>query len=313
MADYTKLRQEQWQALARQFGVEAQSCEPLKGGRANTSYRLQGSGAQFVLTICDEKSPAEAQQMAHLLEYLGNAGLPTPKLFRTAGGELLASHEGRPVVLKSYAQGEVVPLAEGRLKAVGAVLAQLHALPAPEKLPRRFAYGLESFQKVIDRPDSGEFGAWLAAQQRRLNRLEQRDLPRGLIHGDLFWDNLVWTGDQLTLLDFEEACHYWLGFDLGMTTVGACYRPEGEWLSRARALVGGYQQQRRLSTDERESLQDLAVYAATATASWRFWQYNVVMPVAQEREAYREMVEVAEAIAAVDGEEFQLSVGGETW
>lgn len=295
MADYTKLTVSQWRELAARFGLEARDCSPLKGGRANTSYRLSSPEGEFVLTICDEKGQAEAERMAALLEYLHRSGIPVSQVFRTIDGALGTSHERRPVLLKSFVPGSVAPLDNDQLAELGDILGRLHILEAPRSLASNFAYGLYSFSRIVERPGSGDFGVWLKTKQETLAHLEAGDLPRGLIHGDLFWDNVVSQGQHLTLLDFEEACHYLLGFDLGMTIVGTCFLKDRPWLERAEALLKGYQSRRRLDPKERSCLRDFAVYAATATASWRYWHYRVELQT--DDNSHLEMVEVADAIS----------------
>lgn len=305
MAEYTSLSETELQELLAQFGLSATSSVPLSGGRANTSFLVND---RFVLTVCDAKSPREADRVVRLLETMEEAKLPTSRVRRALDGSTTLLHHDRPVVLKAFAKGHVGCLDERQLAQVGVALAQLHACPAPAELDRLFSYGLQSFEEIISWPHAGTFGQWLARERERLRYLEGPEFPRGLIHGDLFWDNIVSNGESIVLLDFEEACHYTLAFDLGMAIVGCCYSAKEPWLPRTRALIAGYQRVRQLSPVEAGALQAFAVYAATATAKWRFWQFNIHLPDSPEREVFQEMRQIAEAIAALDPEHFLSEV-----
>lgn len=306
MAEYTSLTSEELSALIGRFGLpEFVSCEPLKGGRANSSFLVDSGTERFVLTVCDAKTAEETQRAVRLLELMGNAGLRVPRPGRPTDGSGLVTHQGRPVLLKSYFAGVVQrELSHSHLSEVGASLARLHQIPPPADLDSRFSYGLEFFEEVVGWSRSGGFGEWLKLKREHLQPWSQLELPRGLIHGDLFWDNIVVSDDSVALLDFEEACHYRLVFDLGMAMVGCCFRQDQPWLPRARSLVQGYQQIRALESVECRALQDSAVYAAAATGCWRFWQYHIFAPDPAEANAHLEMQAVADAIQALPEEQF---------
>jgi homoserine kinase type II len=105
-------------------------------------------------------------------------------------------------------------------------------------------------------------------------------MARGLIHGDIFWDNLIFKKGTLTaVLDFEETCHYFLLFDLGMAAVGCC-SAEGRFQCRKRSpgCYGATKTAALLTDSEKAQFVPFLVYAATATAFWRFRQYNLRYP-----------------------------------
>ena len=115
-------------------------------------------------------------------------------------------------------------------------------------------------------------------------------MKQGLIHGDLFWDNLVFDGETLAaVLDFEEACCYYLLFDLGMCAVGCCSQKGGLVPDLIRSLVRGYEQTRQLTDKERGQFGYFMEYAAVATSLWRFRQYNIRRPDPVRADSYQEM------------------------
>jgi homoserine kinase type II len=119
-----------------------------------------------------------------------------------------------------------------------------------------------------------------------------------LIHGDVFFDNLIVQGDQLmAIIDFEEACHYYRGFDLGMVIVGACRDRQGISFEKAGRFIRGYQKEATLQSIERESLKAFAVYAAVATSFWRFRQYHLLRPEPRLYDKHVEMQTLADTIS----------------
>jgi homoserine kinase type II len=123
--------------------------------------------------------------------------------------------------------------------------------------------------------------------------LQQRipqHLPTALIHGDVFLDNMIVQGDQLmAIIDFEQACRYYRGFDLGMAIVGVCRDRKGISFEKAGRFIRAYQKQITLQSIERETLKTFAVYAAVATSFWHFRHHHLRRP---EPRLYNEHVEM---------------------
>ena len=118
-----------------------------------------------------------------------------------------------------------------------------------------------------------------------------------LIHGDVFFDNVVVQGDQLmAIIDFEESCHYYRNFDLGMVMVGACRDCKGISFEKARWFMRGYLKETTLQSIERETLKAFAVYAAVATSFWRFRQYHLRRPEPGLYNKHVEMQDLADTI-----------------
>ena len=101
----------------------------------------------------------------------------------------------------------------------------------------------------------------------------------------------------MAIIDFEEACHYYRGFDLGMAVVGACRDSQGISFEKAGRFIRAYQNKTTLQLIERESLKAFTVYAAVATSFWRFRQYHLRRPEPQMYDKHVEMQNLADAIS----------------
>jgi len=315
MATYTKLNQQDIQSLADNYDLKIIEFSPLDGGNGNSSYILKTQQASYVLTVCDEKEVDEVFKMGHLLLLLEAHNVPCNRLISPVKSEILTTFltvDGvKPVMVKGYIEGQVVEqLDETMLSQVGRQAAKLNQIPPPDYLPTYHPYGRQLFSRVVGLKIDAKYESWLAKEIEYLELHIVDNLPRGLIHGDLFYDNLLFDplsgmpGGFKAIIDFEEACHYHLIFELGMGILGICVNDIRVDLVKARALVNGYQQVRPLAQIEKESLQLFVRYAAVATSYWRFNKYNIEEP-SKDRAGYHwKMVQIANEVAQISTSHF---------
>ena len=314
MARYMQLQNTDIEKIAGYYGLTVVNFEPIEGGAGNSSYLLQTRQGSYVLTVFDDKSWAEVVSIGRLLLHLAEYKFPTTRLLAPTKGGVASMYRGKPVLLKAYIVGQVCrDLDETILASIGAAMAHLHQVPAPDFLPDHHPYGRQVFATVIGQNINSEYENWLAG---RLTYLEQHlspELPQGLIHGDLFYDNvLVKENEFRAIIDFEESCHYYKAFDLGMGILGLCTEKRTVALDKARRLVMGYQQVRMLGVREQKALQLFVEYAAIATSFWRFWKYNIHTPVTEKANTHWQMVRLAEAIADIPKARFWEAVFNKT-
>ena len=286
------------------------SFTPMDGGLANSSMKIVTGGGSYVLSVCDEKEMHEIKRICTVLEYLEDHQFPTTRAIQTRKGESHIDYRGKPLYVKEFIAGEVVEhLNSHQLYEIGAALAMLHQIPPPPGLQYRFSYGIECFDELNERSSAEAYFQWLSSCRKRVEEARNEPLPRGFVHGDLFFDNILFAnGSLVALLDFEEACEYFTIFDLGMTAVGCC-APGGMFsLEMAAALVEGYQSRRRLEENEISLLQLHIEYGAAATSFWRYRQYNIRNPDPQMEDHYLAMVRIAQRVNAIDNQEFIESV-----
>jgi len=219
-----------------------------------------------------------------LLLLLETYRIPCNRLVLPVKSEILttfATADGvKPVMLKKYIKGHVVKdLDEIMLSQLGRQVALLNQIPSPSYLTTNHPYGRQFFPKVISMGIDVKYESWLAEEIDYLDRYIPDNLPRGLIHGDLFYDNMLFDpssnipGGFKAIIDFEEACHYYLVFELGMCILGTCVNNSVVDFKKARSLVDGYQKVRLLVQKEKNSLQVFIRYAAAATSYWRFGKW----------------------------------------
>ena len=300
MADYTELQDHEIRNLAAQYRLDVTGFQPIEQGVGNSNYLLKSKVGQYILTIF-EIDRFKVVNMGKVLLHLEKRSFPAPRIRKLPNGELLTEHRGKPVVLKPYIAGEIVDdLDQGQLKQVGSALAQLHQISVPLDLPDRHGYMENEVPEVIKKQRDHSFVRWFSSRYFQLIKKIPNELPTGLIHGDLFYDNVLFDGKRLkAILDFEDVCHYHKAFDIGMAIVGLCREKSRINLAKAKSVVRGYQSSRLLEETEQEALQACTELAAILTAAWRFWKYNIDLSGTRKSNHYIEMVRIAKQIGVI--------------
>ena len=249
--------------LARAYGVELVELLPLSLGSVNSNFRaVAADGRVFFARLYEEQGPEGARGELELLHALARAGSKVAEpLART--GEL-PLYAGKPFALFPWLEGEILCLARVSADAchrVGSALARVHR--ASDGLPRlgRGRFGPTDMLARLERVERETSRAELLADVRRARELYERfvpardaSLPSGIVHGDLFRDNVLWQGGEiLALLDFESAFHGPFVYDLCVTIAAWCYRDAFD-VAAARAMVEGYSAVRPLAAAERAAV-----------------------------------------------------------
>jgi homoserine kinase type II len=253
-------------ALLARFGLAApRALAPLPGGAVNSNYRVEIPTGPLFLRINEGKSDAEVAFEHRLIAHLVARGFPTPRGLPATDGapfvRLPGARAGAQVSVFAWSPGRILPRGEvtaDHARQVGDALARLHrAGVGLDGLPPG-RYGLDAvvarlgpLAAVADAevaglvPELRGEAAWVAAQRRP-------GLPAGVIHQDLFRDNVLFDGDDLVaVLDLEQACGGRLVYDLMVAVLDWCFDDAFAW-DRARALVAGYAARRPLLPVERE-------------------------------------------------------------
>ncbi len=282
MAVYTALDAEQLAAVLERYGLPPPAqVRPEPRGAVNTGYHVWSDGHRFFLRVNEAKSEAEARFEAEVQQYLHAARFPVPELRTTPEGRAWVEVAGKPAMLFAYAPGE--ELAAGAVgpehcRRLGEQLGRLHELSAgfPGSRPNPYdpSWVADRLRRLRGAPPDADAAAALPLLEEELVRAEALPgVPRGLVHGDLFVDNVLWIGDRVSaVLDWEMSCVDTFAFDLGVALSAWCwtggYRPD-----RARALLAGYRARRKLDPDTAAGLHAWSRFAALRWAVARLAGY----------------------------------------
>ncbi len=308
MTHYTILNNTSIKTIFKQYNIgKILEYKLLSGGSENTNYRIKAAEGNYTLTICEQKSVAEATNLARLLVHLNKNKFNTSQIIQTKKGTWSGNFEGKPLLLKIFIKGTITPdFTNSQMQKLGNDLATLHSIEAPNFVPRQLGYGIEHFAEVQAHAPDAPFAKWLKPTTKYIQSFIKDDLPKALIHSDVFYNNIITETEtgQVTIMDFEEAAYYYRVYDLGMTLVGTCTFDRQLNLEKAQHLLKGYQVKNKLTNQEKNALQAFTAYAATATAFWRFMNFNFVRPDETEKNRYKEMQDVARNVMNIPAQKF---------
>lgn len=306
MAEYTRLTLETLTSLLSCYDLGTlTNMTPLEGGLANSSMKVTTESGTYTLTVCNENA-REIECLTRVVAYLEQNGIPTPRVMTARSGSAFIMHNNRPVYIKKFLPGQVrADLSFSMLFQVGEILADLHRLDPPPDLPQEFPYGMRTFSQIFEMRLHHPYVDWLRQKIGFLQSALDPAMEKGLIHGDLFWDNLVFDDDILAaVLDFEEACHYYKLYDIGMCAIGCCTRDARLSMARIASLVEGYQQACPLTHTEKKQLKVFIEYAGVAASFWRFRQYHVRRPDINRQDSHAELSCLADQVHDMHDREF---------
>ena len=226
----------------------------------NTHYRLDAAKGRYFLKIDEVKSEIEVKREIDLLLYLRKHGFPCPQLLIDRKGRQYRELGGKCLSLYKFIDGHARTadaLTLGQIENAGRVLADLHVIGKGYKkgIDNRFSFErvADVYQEVRDRLPS-YFKRIMRTLDEEVAYLEhylEWKLPKGIIHGDLFLDNIMFRGEKVVgVLDFEAASRGKYIFDLATAVNALCFDGERYDLKRFEALIGGYESLRTLSLAE---------------------------------------------------------------
>ena len=309
MAQYTKLLEDEIQEIAGRYELQIFSYEPIEQGAGNSNYLLNTNHGKYILTVF-EIEPTRVAHMSKVLLLLEKHEYPAPRLQKLANGGVLTKYHEKSVLVKPYITGYVeAEIDNEKAKQVGLALAKLHEIPVPDYLPDKHSYVETTYPKFMEQEIDRNYKTWVGQRYRYFIEKLPSQLPVGLVHGDIFYDNVLFEDENFkAILDFEDVCRIYKIYDLGMAVVGICTEGTNIVIKKVRALVDGYQEVRLLEEIEKDRLQLCIEWAAILTSTWRFWKYNIDMPDADKSEKYMQMVYIAKNASVIPKEEFKEAV-----
>ncbi|MGL4288419.1 MAG: homoserine kinase [Phreatobacter sp.] len=269
MAVYTDVTAEELSAhLARYDIGTLLSFKGIAEGVENSNFLLHTTQASFILTLYEKRvDPGDLPFFIGLMEHLAGRGLTCPQPVKMRDGSALGELAGRPAAIVTFLEGVWIRRPQvSHCAAVGRALAELHL--AGQGFPIRRVNALSVagwrplYERARDRADTVAPGlaATIAHELDHCEPSWPRDLPAGVIHADLFNDNVFFLNDRLSgLIDFYFACNDLLAYDLAICLNAWCFSPDDEFdFAKGTAMLAAYQQVRPLSEAERRALPLLA-------------------------------------------------------
>jgi homoserine kinase type II len=269
MAVYTDITEGELGAFLKNYPVgQLLSYKGIAEGSENSNFLLHTSAAAYILTLYEKRvDRADLPFFLGLMEHLAKRGISCPLPVHRSDGAVIGELAGRPAALITFLEGMWLRRPSAvHCREVGKALASLHLAGADFPLSRANALAIDGWRKLWDgaRPRADEVEKGLAHEVdsdfELLGRSWPTTLPAGVIHADLFPDNVFFLGETLSgLIDFYFACNDFYAYDVATCLNAWCFEKGHAFnLTKGTALLAGYQSVRPLSPAEREALPVLA-------------------------------------------------------
>ena len=269
MAVYTDVGDDELRAFVALYDIgEVLSCKGIAEGVENSNFLLTTERGNFILTLYEKRvSPQDLPFFIGLMEHLAAQGIACPTPVHGRDGAALRELCGRPAAIVTFLAGmwprRILPF---HCAGVGAALAALHCAGASFAMTRANDLSVAGWRRLVDacveHADEVQPGLAeeLAAEIALFESAWPRDLPTGVIHADLFPDNVFFRGRDVSgLIDFYFACTDFLAYDLAICLNAWCFESDGSFnITKARLMLGHYRRARPLSPAELAALPLLA-------------------------------------------------------
>lgn len=281
----------------------------LGAGSVNSNFSARTrQGRRFFVRVYEEQGFEGAEAELTVIRELAAAGVPTPPPLEKRTGGYVSEHRGKPVAIHPWVDGAILRFGQVTPQAareVGRALARVHSCsPSLSHIaPGRF--GLDGLRERLDRVDRTD-SSYAEVTRRIRERIEfhsvrsPSSLPTGLIHGDLFRDNVLWRdakgAELLALLDFESASAGIFVYDVMVCVHAWCYGSRFE-PELVRALLAGYARERPFEPEERAAIVHQGSLAALRFATTRLTDFSLRAPPGQPpARDYRRFLDRLEAL-----------------
>ena len=273
MAVYTDVSDEELEAFIATYDIGAlTSFKGIAEGVENSNFLVHAESGPYILTLYEKRvRPEDLPYFLELMEHLAARGITCPLPVKDRNGQALKQLAGRPAALVSFLEGLWIrrPGIE-HCAGLGQALACFHLAGADFPMSRANSLALAGWRALYASigDAANRVTPTLSAEiEKELGFLEARwpgNLPKGVIHADLFPDNVFFLGDKISgLIDFYFACNDLVAYDVAICLNAWCFEPDASFnVTKARAMLQAYERERKLSEDELAALPTLARGAA---------------------------------------------------
>jgi homoserine kinase type II len=273
MAVYTDVAAEELAEFLKGYDIgELLSYKGIAEGVENSNFLMHTSKGAFILTLYEKRvAEGDLPYFLSLMAHLAEHGVSCPQPAKNRSGAVYSTLAGRPAAIINFLEGMWPRRPNAaHCAGVGEALAKMHLaghdFPLFRANPLSVAGWRPLFERAADRADNVQIGLrdFIARELEYLEARWPNDLPVGVIHADLFPDNVFFLGDKLSgLIDFPFSCNDIMAYDVAICLNAWCFEPDHSFnVTKARALLNAYGRTRPLAEAEQKALPLLARGAA---------------------------------------------------
>ncbi|MDA9880068.1 homoserine kinase [Candidatus Pelagibacter sp.] len=287
MAVYTKINKSDISFINKQFGIEEIiSFQGIKKGIENTNYLLNSKNKKFILTIFEKRvSNKEIPFFMKLMDKLNNSKINCPKPLKNNNGKYLIKLKNKTACIVSFLKGkDKNKLNLKNCFEVGKIIAQMHLATKKINLSRKNSMGIKNLDPLLKsiKFRSNKFSnleKFLVNNLKEIKKNWPKKLPKGIIHGDLFIDNIFFNKNKLSgIIDFYFAANDYFMYEIAICINALCFDNKKSKFKinkqKIKSLIKGYESIKKISLKEKKSLNILCRGAAMRYFLTRLYDYS---------------------------------------
>ena len=287
MAVYTKINKGDISFINKQFGIEEIiSFQGIKKGIENTNYLLNSKNKKFILTIFEKRvSNKEIPFFMKLMDKLNNSKINCPKPLKNNNGKYLIKLKNKTACIVSFLKGkDKNKLDLKNCFEVGKIIAQMHLVTQKINLSRKNSMGIKNLDPLLKsiKFRSNKFSnleKFLVNNLKEIKKNWPKKLPKGIIHGDLFIDNIFFNKNKLSgIIDFYFAANDYFMYEIAICINALCFDNKKSKFKinkqKIKSLIKGYESIKKISLKEKKSLNILCRGAAMRYFLTRLYDYS---------------------------------------
>ena len=287
MAVYTKINKGDISFINKQFGIEEIiSFQGIKKGIENTNYLLKSKNKKFILTIFEKRvSNKEIPFFMKLMDKLNNSKINCPKPLKNNEGKYLIKLKNKTACIVSFLKGkDKNKLNLKNCFEVGKIIAQMHLVTKKINLSRKNSMGIKNLDPLLKsiKFRSNKFSnleKFLVNNLKEIKKNWPKKLPKGIIHGDLFIDNIFFNKNKLSgIIDFYFAANDYFMYEIAICINALCFDNKKSKFQinkqKIKSLIKGYESIKKISLKEKKSLNILCRGAAMRYFLTRLYDYS---------------------------------------
>ena len=287
MAVYTKINKKDISYINKKFNLEKFiNFQGIKQGIENTNYLLRTKNKKFILTIFEKRvSKKEIPFFLKLMDRLNNSKINCPKPLRTINGNYLIKLKNKTACIVSFLEGkDKKKLNSKNCFEIGKIIAQMHLATKKIKLFRKNSMSIKNLDPLLKSikfksKKSNNLEKFLVNNLKNIKKNWPKKLPKGIIHGDLFIDNIFFKKNKLSgIIDFYFAGNDFFMYEIAICINALCFDKKNSKFKinkqKIKNLIKGYESIKKISLKEKKSLNILCKGAAIRYLLTRLYDYS---------------------------------------
>jgi homoserine kinase type II len=287
MAVYTKINKKEILLINSKFNIEKiTTFQGIKKGIENTNYLLKSKNKKFILTIFEKRvSNKEIPFFMKLMDSLNNSKIGCPKPLKSKNGNYLIKLKNKNACIVSFLEGkDKQKLNSNNCYQIGKIISKMHLVTKKIKLSRKNSMGIKNLNPLLKsiKFKSQKFSNLEKFLKKNFENIKKNwptKLPNGIIHGDLFIDNIFFKNNKITgIIDFYFAANDYFIYEIAICINALCFdKRNGRFVinkQKIKSLMKGYESIRKISVKEKKSLNILCRGAALRYLLTRLYDYS---------------------------------------